>query len=181
MQTVSNELLGSLIKRLPELEWKIGSLGTIFSYKSLPYGLFRLNKEVTGAAYIAEIRADLETLSRQDNERSAFYLVQRIQQKINVLVKLCQMNQKKNQDEIKEPFGIKMISTRQQWINELEQEQNILIKQQQAMIRTLNQLTQQNNSKMILSLKVELGEVERRLTLAKEALHRAVAGESFST
>jgi primosomal protein N'' len=169
-----NDLLSQLIARLPELEWKINGLGSFFSNQSLPRELFRRDTEPTGTACVAEIKADLHALSRQKNERSAFYLAWRISQKINVLVVLCHMQNRKKKPEEKVSFGIKMLSTRQQWIHDLEVEITTLIGQQQAMTTTLEYLTNQHHSDAILHLKAELGELERRLTLAKEALARAI-------
>ncbi|MCW8409582.1 hypothetical protein OQJ13_11435 [Legionella sp. PATHC035] len=171
----SNELLSQLMARLPELEWKISELGPFFSSQRLPKGLFRLDAEISGAACIAEIKADIHALGKQQNKRSAFYLAERIRQKINVLVVLCQMHQGKSKPEEKPSFGIKMLSTRRQWINDLETEVKTLEEQQQAMTKALEHLRHNPNANAILHLKAELGEVERRLTLAKETLNRAVS------
>lgn len=171
----SNELLSQLMERLPELEWKISELGSFFSSHQLPKGLFHFNADASGSACIAEIKADIHALSKQQNMHSAFYLAERIRQKINVLVVLCQMHQGKNKSKEKVYFGIKMLSTRQQWINELEMEIHTLLEQQQAMAKTLVYLRHNRNSGAILHLQAELGEVERRLTLAKETLNRAVS------
>ncbi|WP_199739208.1 hypothetical protein [Legionella qingyii] len=173
--TESNELLSQLMARLPELEWKISELGSFFSIQRLPKGVFRLASEANGAGCIAEIKADIHALSKQQNKRSALYLAERIRQKINILVVLCQMHQGKKKSEEKVSFGIKMLSTRQQWINDLEMEINTLVAQQQAMTKSLEHLRHSHNSSAILHLKAELGEVERRLTLAKETLNRAVS------
>ncbi|VEB38262.1 coiled-coil protein [Legionella sainthelensi] len=170
-----DELLNKLIARLPELEWKINGLGMSFLTHSLPKGLFRTVSESTTSQYIAEIKADIHALSTQTNKRSAFYLAERIRQKINVLVVLCQIHHRKKKPDGKNYFGIKMLSTRQQWINDLEIEVEALSNQQQAMIQSLAKLQRRQDSNSLLNLKAELGEVERRLTLAKETLHRAVS------
>lgn len=170
-----DELLNKLIARLPELEWKINGLDMSFLSHSVPRGLFRTNSESTAAMFIAEIKADIHALSKQTNKRSAFYLAECIRQKINVLVVLCQIHHRKNKPEGKNYFGIKMLSTRQQWISDLEIEIEALSTQQQAMIKSLAQLQHQQDSNSLLNLKAELGEVERRLTLAKETLNRAVS------
>ena len=44
------------------------------------------------------------------------------------------------------------------------------------MIKALEYMARNPNPQAILQLKAELGEVERRFTLAKEALNRAVSG-----
>ncbi|KTD05881.1 coiled-coil protein [Legionella gratiana] len=170
-----DELFHKLIARLPELEWKLNGLGMSFLSHSLPKGLFRITSESTAALCIAEIKADIHALSKQTNKRSAFYLAERIRQKINVLVVLCQIHHRKNKPEGKSYFGIKMLSTRQQWINDLEIEIDALSTQRQAMIKSLAHLQCRQDSDALLNLKAELGEVERSLTLAKETLNRAVS------
>lgn len=170
-----DKILSELSSRLPELEWKISSLNSSFSSHSLPRGLFRASMELTGSACVAEIKSDIQALSGQKNERSASYLAVRIQQKINVLVALCQIHSRKNKSEEKVYFGLKMLSTRQQWIQTLETDINTLSIQHQAMAKALEQMKHSANGSAILSLQSELGEVERRLTLAKEALNHAVS------
>lgn len=170
-----DELLSKLMARLPELEWKINGLGMCFIGHSLPKGLFRVRAESTATMCIAEIKADIQELAKQTNKRSAFYLAECIQRKVNVLVVLCQIHYRKNKPERKNYFGIKMLSTRQQWINDLETEIDALSIQQQAMVKSLEELQHLENSKTFLNLKAELGEVERRLTLVKETLTRAVS------
>lgn len=170
-----DEILVELSSRLPELEWKISALNSSFSSHSLPRGLFRPQPELTAQACVDEIKSDIWALSIQKNQRSASYLALRINQKINVLVALCQIHSRKNKSEEKVYFGLKMLSTRQQWIHTLESDINTLALQQQAMAKALEQMKQTTNDPAILSLQGELGEVERRLTLAKEELHRATS------
>jgi hypothetical protein len=166
------ELTSELFSRLPELEWKITRLN--FSSTNVPRGLFRLGKELTGAACVTEIKEDIHNLSIQNNERSAHYLAERIKQKINVLVILCQMDSRKKKPLEQVSFGIKMLSTRQQWLQSLEHDIHLLTLQQQALSKALEQMKLSTNTTGLLNLKAELGEVERRLTLAQEALKQAV-------
>lgn len=168
----SNDLLLKLTERLPELEWRISKLGVSFSSKNLPKGLFRFSKELNGSACITEIKEEIQRLSNEKNKLSAFYLAERISQKINVLVILCKMHQQKNKQEEKVHFGINKLRSRQQWINDLQREIDTLTEQQQAMIKTLHEMKGRPDSSMVLHLKAELGELERRLTLAKESLVR---------
>ena len=169
-----NVLLAELTSRLPELEWKIIGLGSFISCHSVPRGLFRSSNELTGTACVEEIKADIQALSHQKNERSAHYLANRIKQKVNVLVALCQIESRKNKVEEKIHFGVKMLSTRQQWIETLEREVSTLEQQQQAIAKALSQMKLSTNAEAILSVQGELGEVQRRLTLAKEALNQAI-------
>lgn len=170
-----NDLLVELTSRLPELEWKISGLSSIISSHSVPRGLFRSGIELTGPACIEEIKLDIHALSHQKNERSGHFLADRIKQKVNVLVALCQMDSRKSKPEGKVYFGMKMLSTRQQWIQTLERDITTLVMQQQAMTKALEQMKCSTNAVAILSLQGELGEVERRLTLAREALNQAIS------
>lgn len=169
-----NDLLEELTSRLPELEWKISGLSAAISSHNLPRGLFRPGIELTGTGCIQEIKADIQALSLQKNQRSAYFLAERINQKINVLVALCQMDSRKQKPIEKLNFGVTMLSTRQQWIHNLEQDIITLENQQQAMAKSMLQMKRVDNSSAILILQSELGEVERRLTLAREALNQAV-------
>ena len=168
-------LLAKLSSRLPELEWKISGLNTSFSAHNLPRGLFRFSIESTGKACVDEVKSDIQALSNQTNQRSASYLALRINQKINVLVALCQIHSRKNKPEEKVYFGLKMLSTRQQWIQTLEHDINTLTRQKEAMAKALEQMRVSANGSATLSVQGELGEVEKRLTLAREALNHAIS------
>jgi hypothetical protein len=161
-------LLERLTERLPELEWKINSLGARFSSNSLPRGLFRQRLEMSAATCIDEIKADILHLAHQKSEYSAFYLAERIEQKISVLVTLCHLQTNKPKTEETIRFGLDKISTRQQWLQTLEKEIDLLILQQQAMIKTLEQIKASGNNQAVLQIQAQLGELEKRLTLAKE-------------
>lgn len=166
-------LLLELTERLPELEWKISSLGAALSTNSLPKGLFRQRTDMSAATCIAEIKADLQQLADQKNEYSAYYLAERIQQKISVLVALCHLQANKPKAQEKINFGLDKICTRQQWLQALEKDINRLTAQQQAQIKTLEQIKARGDTQAVLQLQAELGEVEKRLTLAKEAFASA--------
>lgn len=161
-------LLERLTERLPELEWKINSLGPTLSVNSLPRGLFRPRLTMTAAGCVDEIKEDISLLNRQRSEYSAFYLAERIEQKISVLVNLCHLQMNKPKAEVKVKFGLDKISTRQQWLKSLEKDIQQLIQQQEAMLKTLEQIKSRSENQTILRVQAELGELEKRLTLAKE-------------
>lgn len=169
-----DELLTELSSRLPELEWKVSELNSVISSHNLPKGLFRTGLEFSGSACVKEIKADIQALSQQKNDRSAMFLAERIKQKINVLVALCHISSRKKKPDDRVSFGVKMLSTRQQWIESLEHDINTLTQQQKAMTKSLQHLSQSGKPDAILTLQAELGEVERRLTLAKETLNQAL-------
>ncbi|MFI4917956.1 MAG: hypothetical protein ACHP65_00205 [Legionellales bacterium] len=170
-----NELLATLSARLPELEWKVDGLGSAFLSHGIPRGLFRSNFELTGRKCIDEIKADIQVLSKQKHEASAFYLAQQIQKKINTLVILYQRHSRRNKVLERGHFGVKMLSTRQQWLQALESDINLLLMQQQSMMKTLEQMKLGADAVAILSVQKEVGEIDKRLTLAREALNRAVS------
>jgi hypothetical protein len=161
-------ILEELAERLPELEWKMNSLGALFSAYALPKGLFRPSMDGSATACIAEIKADIQQLTVQKNESSAYYLAARIQKKISVLVALCHLQANKPKVERKINFGLNKISTRQQWLQTLENEINLLTLQQEAQIKAIQQMQTRGDTQALLQLQVDLGDVEKRLTLAKE-------------
>lgn len=164
------ELTSDLLARLPELEWKTSDLNSSLFNKSIPKNVFRA-VDLTASTCINEIKLDIQTLSKQSHYLSALYLAEQVKQKISVLVGLCKQKTQSKKDA---GFGITMLSTRQQWIQSLEQNVTLLLKQHEALAKTLAQM-QLNNTDVaiLLNLKSELGEAERRLTLAKEALNKA--------
>lgn len=170
-----SDSLTNLTLRLPELEWKISGLGTSFSTQSLPRGLFNTHFGLTGALCIEEIKADIQTLTSQDSVHSAMFLASRIQQKINVLVALCQTHSKHNKSEERVYFGLNKLSTRQQWIGSLEEDVHTLTLQHEALLRALEQMKRNANVSALLGVQGELGALEKRLTLAQEALNRAIS------
>ncbi|KGP63017.1 coiled-coil protein [Legionella norrlandica] len=169
------ELLAKLITRLPELEWKISGLSSSLSIHNLPKGLFSSGIELTGSACVKEIKDDIQALQKHKDELSAYFLAERIQQKINVLVILCQIDKKNNKPEKKASFDLTMLSTRQQWIKSLEEDIHTLECQHQSMTKAFKQMKSHSHPSTILHLQAELGEVEKRLTIAKETLNRAIS------
>lgn len=167
------EILSELRARLPELQWKIAQLGRAFSVHQLPRGLFRPGVFLTGRGCVEEIQADIDALLLQHHEKSACFLAERIKQKIDVLVTLCQINAKKSNSEQPEPFSVNKLSTRQQWLQNLELEIEQLGRQQQALTRSLQQMNLAGNTTAVLTLKSDLGVIEKRLTLARETLNQA--------
>ncbi len=173
MTTELQLLLAKLEARLPELEWKMNALGGAISTKFASRGLFRSAFERDSNFYLDEIRGDLKALGAQKNRTSAYYLANKINQKINVLVQFCQIQGNKPKVNTKLQFGVNMINTRQQWLQTLEKDILMLKHQQQAMTKSLANLEKNSNIEASLALQQELGEVQRRLTLAQEAFNTA--------
>ena len=173
--TMINDSVRILSARLPELVWKLSTLQSVFNPTLLPRGLFKDQLEMTPQSCIDEINADLQLLKDHKNERSVRFLTERVSQKINVLVRLCQMQSDKKPSAQSMTFGVQAISTRQQWLENLQEDIDRLSTQHLALTATLNKLQAGSDLRATLSLQAEVGEVERRLTLARETLARATA------
>lgn len=171
--TSIDETATLLAARLPELAWKLGGLYTTINANLLPRGLFKERLEITPESCIAEIRADLKALYQHKNERSAHYLAQRASQKINVLVHLCQLPNSAQDSNRFSTLNVGAITTRQQWLRELEAEIERLNSQYLALESALSNIQSSQNTHAILSIQSDLGEAKRRLTLAQETLARA--------
>lgn len=172
---IINESLSVLSSRLPELAWKLGSHYSIFNPKLFPRGLFNYQFEMTPHSCIEEIKADLQVLSEQKNERSARYLADRVHQKINVLVQLCRIRSDKQPSEQSRTFSVQAINTRQQWLQTLQEDIARLHTQQQALTVALSNLQRRGDLQAILNMQAEIGKAERSLTLAKDVLARAMS------
>lgn len=164
-------LLLDLSERLPELEWKLGNLDKRFSPKILPKGLFRLGMEAESRDFIAEIKLDIQALAKRRDERSALFLAGRIQQKINVLVTVCQLYIAPAEKAAAISYNMNKLATRQQWLQSLELEVEVLDKQLQALLSAQKKLVTNDKSAQ-LNLQAEIGEVQRRLTLARETFNK---------
>lgn len=166
-----NELTADLIARLPELEWKVTGLNTFLLKKSINNNVFRAF-DLTGSLCISEIKEDIISLSKQSNDLAAHHLAAQIKRKISILVGVCRL-EKKNKVK-KEGFSISMLTTRQQWLQSLEQEVDVLLKQHKALSNTLSHMESSKvEPSILLNLRSELGQLEKKLTLAQEGLNKA--------
>lgn len=167
-----NDLVTRIEARLPELEWMLKTRHIPLNRSNLPRGLFYDRFEMTLASCIEEIKFNLMALKQETHERSARFLAERVQQKINVLVGLYQLHGEKKTPNTTVHFGVQTISTRQQWVESLDNEMAHLAAQKQALQRALERMQTANDGDAMLRLQAELGELERRLTLAKETWNR---------
>ncbi|MDP1603667.1 MAG: hypothetical protein Q8M03_10430 [Legionella sp.] len=168
-----NKLLTELLARMPELEWQLDKIGMAFSSKALPPGLFRQPFDAPAQAYITEIKADIATVSTTTNARVERYLALKINQKINVLVKLCSRHNRKGPVQETVNYDIHQLSTRQQRLESLDLAIQLLVEQKEALEKALQQRENVGDCIAQLSLQNELGELEKRLTLARETYARA--------
>lgn len=164
------EPLDRLYARLPELAWQLESLFRVFPSGSFPRGLFNTSLEMTPHVCIEEIKKDIQNLTaQQNNARSAHFLAERIRQKVAVLVKMCQLHRETAAAGAAKN-GLEMLTTRQQWVQTVQQEVARLTAQQKAMEKALQSFRDRNDTVAFLTLQKELGEVQRLLTIAQETL-----------
>ncbi len=168
-----DSLLTSLLKRLPELEWQLSKFGPVFSFKLFPSGLFRCYPKDDIQAYSKEIKDDIQILSQQETSQASHYLAQRINQKINVLVNFCQQQANQKLPQANVDFSVNKLTTRQQWLQNLEAQIILLRNQKEALVNRLSQ-TQSLGDEVILKLNAELGQLQKQLTLAEEAYTKAL-------
>ncbi|MGQ3888371.1 hypothetical protein ACQUW5_04985 [Legionella sp. CNM-1927-20] len=168
-----DSLLASLLTRLPELEWQLSKFGLAFSAKLFSPGLFRCYPKDDIQAYSKEIKDDIKILSQQKNNQVAHYLARQINQKINVLVSFCQQQANQKILAADTDFTINKLTTRQQWLQNLEAQIILLRNQKEALINRLSQ-SRELRDEIVLKLKAELGQLQKKLTLAEEAYTKAL-------
>ena len=162
-----------LAARLPELSWKLSAIGSTLDPKLLPKGLYRHRFEYTSESCIEEINTDLQAIKQQTNEQATHYIAERVVQKINVLVRICQQHARQKKTERQAPLGVQAISTRQQWLKTMQSEIEALSGQQEALMLAFNDFKLGENTQAMLRVQAELGQAEQRLTQAKETYERS--------
>lgn len=161
------DILQTLAARLPELEWRLGEVGKIH-VQALPKGLFQSSKGddwIDPLACIQEIKQNLMTLNLVHESSAGSFLALKISQKINVLLRLCQMHRRKAAAKGRVSFEMNQLATRQQWLETLEKEIERLSVQQTAILSTLEK--NRHLPAVVLTLQQELGELTRQLTLVQ--------------
>lgn len=164
------QLLNTLEARLPELEWRMRSLNLHILEQALPPGLFQPRIELTPALCVQEIKQNIAALASQDSEPCAFFLANTIHKKINVLIDLCKTAATKQPRE-KIHSLITGIQTRKQHIEMLESDIAALEIQKTALETRAKQVIQPS---VLLKLQVELGEIEKKITLIVEEKQRVM-------
>lgn len=167
------EIVLELSNRLAELEWKIEQPSVLIRSTMLPRGLFRHAKVSRNIDYVQEIRDDLTALSHPAGLERAEYLALKIQEKINVLVRICQISKAPPSPAESSSLNMQSMMTRQQWLADLKAEIERLEGQQNAMLQALEALDKRNiNAEH--EARIALAHIEKRLTLARETFERAI-------
>jgi hypothetical protein len=162
------DVLQTLTKRLPELEYRLDGIGKIRT-SQLPKGLFRsaqFEESMTSSGCIEEIRSDLirlKTLLEDvlDQTSPAVYLAKQVSLKMQVLLQLCQQSRRKNFEK-KTNIEIKQLVTRNEWLDNMQNERQRLIRQQAALLSALEE--NKESSHVTTSLQHALDDVEGQLS-----------------
>lgn len=171
-------LFETLSNRLSELLWQLDKTRVSLNSKAIPEGVFPGVGDKTPKACIQDINHDLQALRKESSEPGARFLAARIFKKIAILTTLCEIQSgKQTPVAASKRFNIKTLGTRQHWLKTVEDDIATLTAQQQALRAHLEHLKPQQADETSLTLQAELGEIERRLTLAREAFSKALADE----
>jgi primosomal protein N'' len=165
VKLIINDIISSLESRLPELEWKSRVLGPFLKNKSFPRGMFKYRLELTPKDCIDEIKQELEALKNQPNEHIAHYMAMRIHEKINVLVKMCKIKSKTNGTTHTNTSMLHVISNRDKWLKETEDNSSKLLIQRHALKITAQNMQCKEDLEASSSIRKELDEIERKLSL----------------
>lgn len=145
-----------LRNRLPELEHQLLKMERAFPRKALPQSLFG---EVQGPEdCIQNILKDLEKIHAQKSSALLAYLVQRVSQKVHILVHICLSHQAPE----KVSLQMKGMHTREQWRLKVEERNNKLSRQRDALNMTLETMRARNDQEAVLKLTKELTEIEKQ-------------------
>jgi len=169
------DIVDKLLARLPELEWKIGSLSFVLRAAMLPRGLFKQRSDITAHSCVEEIKSDLVILKTQTNERVAQHIANQVGKKIDVLVRICQLQRSTTVKQHPVNFTINKISTREQWLTMLYTEAATLQLQRDAIATTCAMLQKYQQTTELLKAQTELAELESRLAVVNTALETVKA------
>lgn len=165
MQTLE-DLIQELEQRLPELAWRLQKINMAFLYKSLPQGLFTISSDASFSDYIQDITFELSRLQQASSPAIQQFLGDKIKRKVNVLVNICVQPQNKAAT-VETKLNIKRFRTRHQWLQDAEKEIVQLKQQYTALLNTANR--DYLNTAAQLNIQQELGELQKKITLAEEA------------
>tara|TARA_B100000949_G_C14205583_1_gene417947 strand:+ start:40 stop:582 length:543 start_codon:yes stop_codon:yes gene_type:complete len=172
-------LIEQLKQRIPEMEWKINQLPPNKHLWRLPRGIFRLKAGSPYAFYITEIKEDIELLEAQTCPKRQWYLAKQIETKITLLIRISTLQNKNNTPSGNQNTIVQRLSTRKQWMEELEQRIDQITRQIVAMEQQLSKYTEQKKHLQTrLQLEHDIGEAHRQRTLLKEQYQRASSDKS---
>jgi len=172
MDTIEFDLR-KVVERLPELEWKLGALGRKLNVNALPRGLFHKVTNGCAKGFVDNIKTDIDEMQLELSGRRGRYLASRIEQKISVLVQLCQLHSKKTKTTDYVGASIQSLKTRQSWLQGLDDEMSKLSKQRQALVQRLHHINAEKNTELALTIHADIGKLEQRLSMAKEQFDKA--------
>lgn len=166
-------LLKEIAQRLPELEWKMSGLSTPVSKMALPRHLFSSTVHRQPEQLMQTIKEEIGRLNQEKSSLGAYYLAKKIYQKIKVLVTYCGEAKISTNSNVSHAYKgyLEELCTRNQYIQTTEEQIRRLSEQHLALKTRLSQTSDPQDT---LTLTRDLGKLEKRLILIKEALERAL-------
>lgn len=153
---------------MPELAWQVSLLPHTMTLSTLPPNLFSLPRESHPSACLDELKRDLQRLQQLRQYEAEFnFLTRRIDQKISVLVRLCQIQQQKHKHDPVNARLMMRMCKRRQWVEEIEQQVQTLKLQQQQLHKQLEKVT---NADILLKIKSHAGDIQKQITTLEEKL-----------
>lgn len=171
-------LIEQLKLRLPELEWKISQLPRNKDLWRLPQGIFRLKAGNPYSLYIDEIKKDIQQLEQQVGPKSQWYLAKQIEAKIALLIRMSVLQKKASSNHTLHNSVLQRLSTRKQWMEDLEQRMDSLNQQICAMKERLANHSERHAPEPRLQLEQDIGQASQQLTLLQERYQRASSDKS---
>ena len=164
-------LLIEIENRLPELSWKTSLLPHRMTLSTLPKQLFATSVDNHPSSCVAEIKQDIKRLyDIKQSSQEFIFLAKRVKQKVEVLVRLCQLHNKKQGDKIPSAQLMMRLSRRRQWVEEVEQ--HILELQQQHQ-HLQSQISKTKDVQTQLTMQSDLGKLDKKLSILKEQLQQS--------
>ena len=171
-------LIEQLKSRIPELEWKISQLSANKSLWRLPRGVFRLKAGSPYLDYVLEIKKDLLQLESQQNSACQHHLAKQIENKISLLVRISLLQGTKNKTSTNAKGVIQRLSTRQQWLQDLNLQITKTTQQIAALKNQLSNRAIQKDTQAQLQLEHDIGQACEQLTLLQERYQRMSSDKS---
>lgn len=171
-------LIEQLNARIPELEWKISQLPPNKSSWRLPRDVFRLKPGSPYLGYVSEVKEDLAQLALQRGATGQHYLAKKIEHKISLLIRMCVLQALQKAGSPTTIGVLQRLSTRQQWLAELQVQLSQTTQQIAAMQRQLSSPAIKKDTQAQLQLQHDIGQALQQHTILKERYQRASSDKS---
>lgn len=166
------KILSELSTRVTLLEWQLKELHPSLLGR-LPKGVFRHSHVENTAVLIDELKADIHALTVDENIERGQYLSQMLTHKINILVKMCQLQKKYLPKTQQSSMTLQGLMTRQTWLSSLATEIQKLEEAEAALLLQIQQ-SSAHSLELALEMRKSHADVLKQLTELRETYQREV-------